>query len=93
MKIPDNAMILTNSEYRPCIVAVGNHRRRLRALFHRWVTKQGTLPMTGSPYTTTQALVEFENGSIETINPEDVRFKDSKQLFEQFAWGDEKETT
>lgn len=90
MKIPDNAMIITNSEYRPCGVYLRGEV--LRALFHQWATKQGVLP-SGSPYSTVQALVELEDGEVETVNPEDIKFIDSKHLFEQFAWGDEKEAT
>ena len=75
----------TLTEYRPCRVAVTSRPTWMRALFHRWVTKQGTLP-TGGQYTMTVALVEFVDGSVETVNVEDIRFNDSPGLFEQFIW-------
>lgn len=88
MKIPDKSMILTNSEYRPCFVILSHGVHR--AIFHRWATKQGLLP-SRAQYTTVQALVEYADGSMGSVEPEKIRFIDSKQLFEQFAWGGEKE--
>ena len=83
MKLPDRTIITTNSEYRPCVVLI--QHGWTKALFHRWATKQGTLP-TGGQYTMTVALVEFVDGSVETVNVEDIRFNDSPGLFEQFIW-------
>ena len=87
MKIPDKSMVLTNSEYRPCLVLRSPYTKRedSKALFHRWVVKQGTLP-TGSQFTTIEALIEFEDGEVESVGVKNVRFIDSKQMFEQFDW-------
>lgn len=93
MKIPDNSIILTNSEYRPCfVVPLYSMGEVSRALFHKWVTQQGTLP-TGDLYTETGALVEFEDGTVKIVDPGEIKFRDTEGLFKQFIWGDEKETT
>lgn len=88
MKATENITIQF-PQYRPCLVRGYSTKEERRALFHQWATKQGTLPH-GTQYTMVQALVEFENGSVEAVNPEDIRFVDSKHLFAQFYWGDEK---
>lgn len=72
---------------RPCYV--GNKK----ALFHKWVQRRDILPPSvargghvGGAIEYTLALVEFENGQAYEVQPKDIRFADSKQLFNQIAF-------
>lgn len=73
-----------STELRPCYVGAR------KALFHKWEKKQTASPL-GGMLEFTVALVEFENGSIETRNPQHIRFADSAGLFKQFAFDEERE--
>lgn len=77
-----------NSEYRPCIVKCQN------ALFHRWEDNSeiyAPSPMVGGhaggivKYTC--AIVEYEDGHVERVKPEDVTFVD--HLIKQYAFSAE----
>ena len=77
------------SEYRPCYA---NGRK---ALFHRWVnTANHTLPKgaeTNSEkarffqHRSTTALVEYADGTVDRVWPQDVRFVDGG-YFAEFEW-------
>lgn len=81
-------------EYRPCYV---NGRR---ALFHRWVnTANPVLPKGVSPdderarffqHRSTAGLVEYEDGTLERVWPQEIRFADHG-LFREFAWDQKQE--
>lgn len=91
---PSRIAIVQENEYRPCWV------RGKRALFHRWVnTAKPTLPKGQEPhegaryyqFRNTQALVEFENGAVELIYPQQVRFVDGGH-FKEYTWPEEEES-
>lgn len=65
----NNTNIIPNFSYRPCIV--GNRE----ALFHKWVD---AVEATNNSITIcTMGLIEFEYGTMETVNIEDIRFVDT----------------
>lgn len=55
------------SGYRPCIVNEG------KALFHRWVHTKNLL---GQEFET--GIVEYENGQVEEVVPNKIKFIDNK---------------
>lgn len=77
------------AEYRPCYV---NGRR---ALFHRWVnTANPSLPRGVEAtdekaryfqHRSTHALVEYEDGFMARVWPQDIRFVDGGR-FDEFEW-------
>lgn len=77
------------SEYRPCYA---NGRK---ALFHRWVnTANPALPKGVDAkdekarffqHRSTHGLVEFENGTVARVWPQDIRFVDGG-YFAEFEW-------
>lgn len=86
--------IVQEIEYRPCWV------RGKRALFHRWANvARPSLPKGQEPsenaryfqYRSTQALVEFENGAVELVYPQQVHFVDGGH-FKDYAWPEEGES-
>ena len=73
---------------RPCWV----HGKK--ALFHRWTSSarpilpRGVEPDENTPHyqlSLTHAIVEFEDGSVERVWPQDVKFADGGG-FEEYAW-------
>ena len=78
-----------DNEYRPCYV---NGRK---ALFHRWVnTANPALPKGMDPdnekakffqHRSTAGLVEYENGIVERVWPQDIRFADGGH-FDKCEW-------
>ena len=80
--------IMQEIEYRPVWV----HGRK--GLFHRWInTAKPSAPRGVGPdentryyqYRATKALVEFENGAMETVWPQDFVFADGGR-FKEFEW-------
>ena len=84
-------IIVRNSEYRPCLVK-GQH-----ALFHRWEDNSETYAPSlmvgghgGGVVKYTCAIVEYEDGHVERVKPEDVTFVD--HLIKEYAFpAEEKE--
>lgn len=79
-------------EYRPCWV------NKRKALFHRWVNSaRPQLPKGQEPsensryyqYRATHALVEYEDGTMATIWPTEIRFVDNDH-FAQY-WGESRQ--
>ena len=78
-----------DNEYRPCYV---NGRK---ALFHRWVnTANPALPKGMDPdnekakffqHRSTAGLVEYENGIVERVWPQEIRFADGGR-FDKCEW-------
>jgi hypothetical protein len=88
---PTPSLIISQEiEYRPCYV---NGRR---ALFHRWVnTANPVLPKGVSPdderakffqHRSTTGLVEYADGTVERVWPQEIRFADSAGRFREYAW-------
>ena len=82
------AQILQDIEYRPCWV----HGKK--ALFHRWANDaRPQLPHGQEPgenaryyqFRSTKAVVEFEDGTVETVWPQHVKFADGGR-FRDYAW-------
>lgn len=65
----NNTNIIPNFSYRPCIV--GNRQ----ASFHKWI--DAVEATTNSIVTYTMGLIEFEDGTVERVNIEDIRFVDT----------------
>lgn len=62
---------------RPCYI------RKEKALFHRWITM--TFPKGSSFFHQTVAIVEFEDGHIEQVQPKSIIFADGGH-FNDIAW-------
>lgn len=82
---PDDLRIV---ELRPCIVG------GRRAIFHRWVNSAHPVPPKGMEinestryfqFRRTDGLVEFEDGSIERVYPNEILFVDGG-AFDLFDW-------
>lgn len=77
-------------EYRPC------YAKGKKALFHRWantanpITPRGVDPSDERArffqYRATQAVVEYEDGTVERVWPQDIRFADSTARFKEYDW-------
>lgn len=81
-------IIAQENEYRPCYV---NGRR---AIFHRWVNSaRAQLPKGQEPdensryfqFRSTHGLVEFEDGTMDTVWPYAIKFADHGR-FKDYAW-------
>ena len=79
-----------NFERRPCWV------KGKKALFHRWVDSARPVKPRGLEDTETMAryqvahvhgLVEFEDGTLERVWPQDIQFTDTAAEFEAYDWG------
>lgn len=83
-------IISGENEYRPCYV---NGRR---ALFHRWInTANPVLPKGVGPndekarffqHRSTTGLVEYSDGTLARVWPQEIRFADSAGRFKEIAW-------
>lgn len=91
---PARIAMVQENEYRPCWV------RGKRALFHRWANSaRPSLPKGQEPsenaryfqYRNTQAIVEFENGAVELVYPQQVHFVDGGH-FKDYTWPEEEES-
>lgn len=81
-------VMMQENEYRPCYVA------GRKALFHRWantarpVLPRGVEPDENARYfqqRTTHGIVEFEDGTVERVWPQDIQFADGGR-FKEYAW-------
>lgn len=79
---------ILENEYRPCYV------NGKKALFHRWVnTARPQLPKGQEPgenaryfqFRSTQAIVEYEDGTVDRVWPQDIQFADGGK-FQDYAW-------
>jgi hypothetical protein len=78
----------TVDKLRPCYV------KGCRALFHRWINNAHPVLPRGTElneknryyqFRRTEALVEYEDGTVERVYPTAVRFADGGQ-FDSFTW-------
>jgi hypothetical protein len=69
-----NNIKIINSEYRTCIVC------KKRALFHKWVHIKNLI---GQEYEV--GIVEYENGQVEEVTPNNIKFCDDKLNNSSFA--------
>lgn len=85
---PPKWVIMQENEYRPCYVA------GRKALFHRWantarpVLPRGVEPDENARYfqqRNTHGIVEFEDGTVERVWPQDIQFADGGH-FQEYAW-------
>jgi hypothetical protein len=88
-------IVVQENEYRPCYV---NGRK---ALFHRWANTARPVPPRGAEqdentryfqYRATLAIVEFEDGTVERVWPQDIQFTDGGH-FKEYTWDEEQEAT
>ena len=83
-------VITQETEYRTCYV------HGCRALFHRWInTANPVLPRGVAPddekarffqHRSTQGLVEYADGTMDRVWPQDIRFTDSAARFKEYDW-------
>ena len=80
--------IMQEQEYRPCYV------RGRRALFHRWANDARPALPKGQEvdentryfqFRSTKALVEFEDGTVDRVWPNEIQFADGGH-FKDFEW-------
>ena len=97
-------IIMKTAEYRPCYVICEvkysrnkkTFERREKALFHRWAEISNVIPPSllqgghnGGEIKRVLAIVEFEDGKIETVDPSDIQFCDTAGIMNGIAWGEE----
>ena len=84
-------MKIKSAEYRPCLVGC------TKALFHRWIDADTAIiercgrgsSTKMSTIRTFYGLVEYEDGTIHKVNPEQIVFMDSNLKFkENEGWWD-----
>lgn len=70
-------------EPRPCVV------NRSRALFHGWAELEKPNIEDGrqvGKWKQPVALVEYQNGNVEPVSPNKVRFLDGAEVFSRYDW-------
>jgi hypothetical protein len=87
--VPTRITLVEDYEPRPCWV----YGRR-KALFHRWANNaHAQLPRGQEPgenaryyqYRATQAIVEYEDGTVDRVWPQDIQFADGGKFLE-YEW-------
>ena len=87
MKLPD--IQVSFSDCRPCYV------NGQRAIFHRWADNARPVVPYGKfadetderwQCWTVKGVVEFEDGTVARVWPYEIRFLDSRALFDSIAW-------
>ena len=88
-----NSRIDIEFTLRPCIVR--GEESAKNALFHRWVDVAEVIPPSpirgghgGGQLWCVYGIVEFEDGSVQKVFPERIRFID--RMHSEFAWEEEK---
>lgn len=86
---PQKILYVDDNEPRPC------YARGKKAIFHRWantanpITPRGVDPSDERArffqYRATQAIVEYEDGTVDRVWPQDVRFVDGGR-FKDYNW-------
>lgn len=88
-RLPTKIMLVEDYEPRPCWV----YGKR-KALFHRWANSaRAQLPRGQEPgenvryyqYRATQAIVEYEDGTVDRVWPQDIQFADGGK-FMDYEW-------
>lgn len=77
--------MLVGIDYRPYFV--NNKKQEIKALFHCWSHRSevvGESALRGGYPGATFAIVEYEDGSVHEVNPQNVRFVDG--LINQYAF-------
>ena len=89
-----NSEIIVRHELRPCMVTSRKGGEEKRALFHCWnhwaQTVSASLLRGGAPagqHAETYGVVEFEDGTVKSVYPEQIRFLDSP--FADYYWNEE----
>lgn len=84
-------------ELRPCMInmvsnslwvadkEIGIKSNERKALFHKWVEYENRISLIDQKCI--YGLVEYENGEVNLVEPERIRFLDSAGLFDQYNWG------
>lgn len=95
VNIAPSVVISQQTEYRPCYV---NGRR---ALFHRWINTANPALPRGVDATdekarffqhrSTHGLVEYADGSLARVWPQEIRFADTAARFKEYDWGQERQ--
>ena len=81
--------MLVGIDYRPCFV--NNKKQEIKALFHCWSHRSEVVGESalrgghpGGQISATFAIVEYEDGSVHEVNPQNVRLVDG--LINQYAF-------
>ena len=78
-------MMAYTEEPRPCVVDGS------RALFHGWAELEKPNIEDGKQvgrWKNVVAVIEYQNGSVEPVAMNKVRFMDGAAMFSQYSWGD-----
>lgn len=80
----ERKIIVSNSEMRPCVVSTTEGGKK--AFFHRWSEHSEVIGPSllrgghsGGTVRFTVAIVEYEDGTVENISPEAIRFTDKAE--------------
>lgn len=74
---------------RPCIIRF--EEKETKALFHGWFNQAWTVPAilvgdVGGQIERVFGLVEYENGTCQKVQVEQIKFLDSKYFFDDYCW-------
>lgn len=78
-------MMALTDDLRPCVV------NGSRALFHGWAELEKPNIEDGKQvgrWKNTVAMIEYQNGAVEPVNPCKVRFLDGAEMFSKYDWSD-----
>lgn len=86
-------------ERRICMVATYKAiREERRAFFHLFTTSARPIEPSllrgghpGGQVSEAVAIVEYEDGTVDTVEPSRVRFLDTEGLMKQYSWGEKEE--
>lgn len=91
--------LIDTPERRICMVETYKSEvKEKRAFFHLFTTSaypiepsilKGGHP--GGQVSKPVAIVEYEDGTVDTVEPERVRFLDTEGLMKQYSWGEKEE--
>ena len=84
-------------ELRPCMINIGRESlwaadkeigiksNERKALFHKWVEYENRISLADQKCI--YGLVEYENGEVNLVEPQYIKFLDSAGLFDRYNWG------
>ena len=78
--------IEVEEKLRPCYVLNDRKSDKKNALFHMWVEWKGlSIDILDSNI---RALVEYETGQVDLVEPRRIIFIDSNEKFKEYVWDD-----
>lgn len=91
-----NSTITIEHQRRPCMVFMPGRLTRAgdipdreeRAIFHTFVNRIEQLGQNGCQVQYVAAIVEYDDGTLDEVNIDRVRFLDSDAVFGEYVWPD-----